>query len=65
MASDQKFLLDASTLLRLLQDKPVAERVYNLLQEVSSGKHQILMHIMNLSEVIYVIAKEFWWELSQ
>ncbi len=65
MPNDIKFILDACALLRWLQDEPGANRVESFLKGAVTGKHQVLMHIMNFGEVIYVIAKEFGWELAQ
>jgi ribonuclease VapC len=59
------FLLDACALLRLLQDEPGANRIETLLKGASSGKYQVSMHIINLGEVVYIIAKKFGWEVSQ
>lgn len=63
--TDPKFILDACALLRWLQDELGAKRVELFLKGAVTGKYQVLMHIMNLGEVIYVIAKEFGWDLAQ
>ena len=60
-----KFILDACALLRWLQDEPGANQVDQFLNGAATGHHQVLMHIMNLGEVIYVIAKDFGWDLAQ
>lgn len=65
MPSDKKFVLDACALLRLIQDEPGADRVHSLLNGAFSGKHDVSMHLINLGEVIYIIGKEFGWEVSQ
>lgn len=65
MPNDTKLLLDTCALLRWLQDEPGANRVEIFLKGAAAGKYQVLMHIMNLGEVIYVIAKEFGWDLAQ
>ena len=65
MPNEPKFVLDACALLRLLQDEPGAGRVHALLTGALAGKHYVSMHLINLGEVIYIIAKEFGWEISQ
>ena len=65
MPNDTKFILDACALLRWLQDEPGANRVELFLNGAATGQYQVLMHIMNLGEVIYIIAKDFGWDLAQ
>lgn len=65
MPSNTKVILDACALLRWLQDEKGANRVELFLKGAAMGQYQVLMHIMNLGEVIYVIAKDFGWELAQ
>jgi hypothetical protein len=65
MPNDTKLILDTCALLRWLQDEPGANRVEIFLKGAAAGKYQVLMHIMNLGEVVYVIAKEFGWDLAQ
>jgi len=65
MSSATKFILDACALLRWLQDEQGANRVEGFLNGAATGQYQVLMHSMNLGEVIYIIAKDFGWELAQ
>ncbi len=65
MPNDTKLILDACALLRWLQDEAGASRVELFLNGAATGHYQVLMHIMNLGEVIYIIAKDFGWDLAQ
>jgi len=65
MPSGSRMILDACALLRLLQDEPGADRVDRVLQEVSTRKYLVQMHIINLGEVIYSIGKAFGWEVAE
>ena len=65
MPNGTKTILDACALLRFLQDEPGATRVERLLNRAVGGKHKVFMHIMNLGEVVYIIAKEYGWEIGQ
>lgn len=65
MPNETRFVLDACALLRLLQDEPGAEHVQELLNDARAGTHHVMMHIINLGEVIYTIAKVHGWEEGQ
>ena len=64
MAERPNFVLDACVLLRLAQDEPGAERVEALLKDSLQEKCLLLLHIINLGEVVYTIAKRFGWEAA-
>lgn len=64
MAERPSFVLDACVLLRLAQDEPGAERVEAVLRDSLQDRCVLLIHIINLGEVIYIIAKRFGWEAA-
>jgi predicted nucleic acid-binding protein len=51
-------VLDASALLRFLDDEPGAERVQSLLSRARAGEAELLMSAVNWGEVIYAIARK-------
>lgn len=65
MPNEDRFILDACALLRLLQDEPGAHQVETILQGATTRKYYVQMHIINLGEVIYSIGKEFGWEVAE
>jgi ribonuclease VapC len=64
MPGGGKFLLDACALLRLLQDEPGADRVEAILAGARRGKWHVLIHLINLGEVVYTVAKEVGWKTA-
>ena len=65
MPPSVRFVLDACALLRLLQDEPGADRVEAILEEARRGTSQVLLHLVNLGEVVYTIAKRHGWEVGE
>jgi len=53
------YVLDACAVLRLAQDEPGAERVADILAAAQAGEVRVLLHQINLGEVVYHIAKGF------
>ena len=52
-----RYVLDACALLRLAQAEPGMEKVRDLLYSAHQGECEVLMHVINLGEVVYCIAK--------
>jgi uncharacterized protein len=62
----QTYILDACALLRLAQDEPGADRVADILTDSASGSNvRVLMHQINLGEVVYRIGKQFGWTVAE
>lgn len=61
----QIYVLDACALLRLAQDEPGAERVAEILASAASGNVRVLLHQINLGEVVYRIGKQFGWTVAE
>jgi uncharacterized protein len=61
----QTYILDACTLLRLAQDEPGADRVAEILADSANGKVRVLLHQINLGEVVYRIGKQFGWKVAE
>jgi ribonuclease VapC len=59
------YVLDACALLRLAQDEPGADRVTEILTQAQNGNCRVLLHQINLGEVIYRIAKTFGWAAAE
>jgi predicted nucleic acid-binding protein len=59
------YVLDACALLRLAQNEPGADRVAALLSSAQSGQCRILLHQINLGEVVYRIGKGFGWDIAE
>lgn len=62
---NRTYVLDACALLRLAQDEPGAERVAEILAGATSGDTRVLLHQINLGEVVYRIGKQFGWPLAE
>ncbi|MDA1343471.1 MAG: hypothetical protein O2966_06340 [Proteobacteria bacterium] len=60
----QAYILDACALLRLAQDEPGAERVADILTGAARGDVRVLLHQINLGEVVYRIGKQFGWRVG-
>jgi predicted nucleic acid-binding protein len=61
----QTYVFDACALLRLAQDEPGAERVAEILADSASGDARVLLHQINLGEVVYRIGKQFGWVVAE
>ncbi len=61
----QLYVLDACALLRLAQNEPGAERVAEILKSAQSGECLVLLHKINLGEVVYRIGKVYGWKIAE
>ena len=52
-----RYVLDASSLLRFLDDEAGAARVEDLLNQARTGKTEILLSAVNWGEIVYVMAR--------
>jgi tRNA(fMet)-specific endonuclease VapC len=59
------YVLDACALLRLAQDEPGTDRVAEILNQAQNGGYRVLLHQINLGEVIYRIGKTFGWAVAE
>ena len=59
------YVLDACALLRLAQNEPGAERVAEILNSAQIGECRVLLHKINLGEVIYRIGKVYGWTIAE
>lgn len=59
------YVLDACALLRLAQDEPGADKVAEVLSSAQAGSCRVLLHQINLGEVIYRIGKGFGWSVAE
>jgi len=58
-------VLDACALLRLAQAEPGMEKVRDYLYASKRGECSLLMHKINLGEVIYMIGKGHGWQTAE
>jgi predicted nucleic acid-binding protein len=63
-SAERGYVLDAFALLRLSQDEPGAEKVARIMTEAQAGTARLLLHIVNLGEVVYSIGKRFGWDVA-
>ena len=59
------YVLDACALLRLAQDEPGADQVEKILNAAQAGECRVLMHQINLGEVVYRIGKGIGWAVAE
>ncbi|WP_367026782.1 type II toxin-antitoxin system VapC family toxin [Methylococcus sp. ANG] len=59
------FVMDACALLRLAQAEPGTAKVAEYLYSARRGECEILMHQINLGEVVYRIGKTHGWALAE
>ena len=59
------YVLDACALLRLAQNEPGADRVAEILNTAQAGNCRVLLHQINLGEVVYRIGKGFGWPVAE
>ena len=59
------YVLDACALLRLAQDEPGAEQIEEILRTAQAGECRVLLHQINLGEVVYRIGKGFGWTVAE
>jgi len=53
------FVLDANALIRLYRNAPGADVVQNLLEQAKAGRARLSISVINLAEVLYVLARYF------
>jgi predicted nucleic acid-binding protein len=53
------YVLDANALVRLFRDTPGADIVDDLIQQAKSGRARLSISAVNLTEVLYVLARFF------
>ncbi|MGC2112223.1 MAG: PIN domain-containing protein [Candidatus Korobacteraceae bacterium] len=51
------YVLDASSLLRLVDDEAGADRVEDLLNQARAGKTELLLSAVNWGEIVYILAR--------
>ena len=59
------YVLDACALLRLAQDEQGADKVAEVLASAQAGLCRVLLHQINLGEVVYRIGKGFGWSVAE
>jgi ribonuclease VapC len=59
------YVLDACALLRLAQNELGAERVAKILSKAQEKRCRVLLHQINLGEVVYRIGKVFGWAVAE
>ena len=52
-----RYVLDASSLLRFLDDEAGAARIEDLLNQARLGKAELLISAVNWGEIVYVLAR--------
>jgi len=55
----KNYVLDANALLRLYRDIPGADTVQMLFEQAKSERARLFISVVNLAEVLYVLAKYF------
>ncbi len=58
------YVLDACALLRLAQNEPGADKVEAILNQAQAEACRVLLHQINLGEVVYRIGKHFGWTVA-
>ncbi len=53
------YVLDSNALVRLYRDIPGADTVQMLFEQAKSGRARLFISVVNLAEVLYVLAKYF------
>lgn len=59
------YVLDACALLRVAQSERGMEKVRDFLYAAARGECELLMHQINLGEVVYRVAKVHGWEVAE
>ncbi|MDP2792681.1 MAG: PIN domain-containing protein [Sulfurisoma sp.] len=59
------YVLDACALLRVAQSERGMEKVRDFLYAAARGECEMLMHQINLGEVVYRIAKVYGWDVAE
>ena len=55
----KEYVLDANALVCLFRDKPGADTVDDLVRQAKSGRAHLSISAVNLTEVLYVLARYF------
>jgi len=55
----KEYVLDANALVRLFRDAPGADTVDYLVKQTKLGRAHLSMSVVNLTEVLYVLARYF------
>jgi predicted nucleic acid-binding protein len=55
----KEYVLDANALVRLFRDAPGAETVVELVRQAKSGRANLNISVVNLTEVLYILARYF------
>ncbi len=55
----KEYVLDANALVRLFRDAPGADSVEDLVKKAKSGRAHLSISVVNLAEVLYVLARYF------
>jgi predicted nucleic acid-binding protein len=53
----KEYALEANALVRLFRDSPGAETVEELIKQAKSGRAHLNISVVNLTEVLYVLAR--------
>ncbi len=53
----KRYVLDASSLLRFIEDEPGASRIEELLNQAQSGDARLILSAVNWGEVYYVVLR--------
>ena len=65
MADSPTFVLDACALLRVAQAEPGMDAVVERLRAAQRGECRLLLHQINLGEVVYRIGKVHGWTVAE
>jgi predicted nucleic acid-binding protein len=55
----KEYVLDANPLVRLFRNAPGADAVEDLVKQAKSGRAHLSISVINLTEVLYVLARYF------
>jgi predicted nucleic acid-binding protein len=55
----KEYVLDANALVRLFREAPGADAVENLIRQAKSGRARLSISVVNLTEVLYILARFF------
>jgi predicted nucleic acid-binding protein len=65
MPDSPVFVLDACALLRVAQAEPGIDAVVERLRAAQRGECRLLLHQINLGEVVYRIGKAYGWAVAE
>jgi len=55
----KEYVLDANALVRLFRNAPGADSVEELVKHAKSGRAHLIISVVNLTEVLYILARYF------